>query len=371
MINWNYQSELSASSGYEDVLDKLKSYTKEEYIKSTPQRQEEIIQEVFNIYRAKNIFPITYYNDEGVKTEIQSCVDKKIEWDGDVLNIKFNQGASLCRFMFPNLYEVECKGVKNNSPYHKFYDDHKLYRAIKFCLDHKSIAHPVVPTAIKDGLEMLGGNVATNFSPMKAKALYEKYCPANGIIYDYSCGFGGRMLGALTSENNYKYVGVEPCVETFNNLNRLGKYIEQTTHRENIFKIFCKGSEDFKLKENAIDFAFSSPPYFNLEKYSSEDTQCYNKFPKLDKWFDGYVQPTIENIYHMLKPNRYYAVNIADFKLGNKNIEFVNRWIDISLNTGFTFVKEIPMKLQTRRGQGHNDNTFKKQEGIYLFKKLD
>ena len=25
MIDWNYQSKLSASSGYEDVLDKLKS----------------------------------------------------------------------------------------------------------------------------------------------------------------------------------------------------------------------------------------------------------------------------------------------------------------------------------------------------------
>jgi hypothetical protein len=271
--------------------------------------------------------------------------------------------------MFPNLYDVECKGVKNNSPYYKFYDDHKLYRAIKFCLDHKSITHPVVPTAIKDGLEMLGGNVATNFSPMKAKAIYEKYCPKGGIIYDYSCGFGGRMLGALTSKNNYKYIGVEPCIETYQSLNKLGKHIEQATNRENIFKIFCKGSEDFQLKANTIDFAFSSPPYFNLENYSNEETQCYHKFPELNKWFNGYVRPTIENIYHMLKPNRYYAVNIADFKFGNKNVEFVNQWINISINTGFTFVKEIPMKLQTRRGNGHSDNTFKKQEGIYLFKK--
>ena len=370
MMCWNYKSTEDKSSGYEDVLDVLKSFTKDKYVHSDDATKEQMIQEVFNIYRTKNIFPITYYNENGIKEEIQSCVNKKVEWDGDILNIKFNQGASLCRFMFPNLYEVECKGVKNNSPYYKFYDDHKLYRAIKFCLDHKSITHPVVPTAIKDGLEMLGGNVATNFSPMKAKALYEKYCPENGIIYDYSCGFGGRMLGALTSKNNYRYIGVEPCTETYKNLNRLGKYIEETTGRSKIFKIFYQGSEDFKLKENSVDFAFSSPPYFNLEKYSNEDTQCYNKFSELLEWFDGYVRPTIENIYTMLKPNKYYAVNIADFKISNKNVEFVNEWINISLDVGFEFVKEIPMNLQTRRGKGHNDNSFKKQEGIYLFKKL-
>ena len=41
---------------------------------------------------------------------------------------------------------------------------------------------------------------------MKAKALYEKYCPENGIIYDFACGFGGRMLGALSSKKNFKYL---------------------------------------------------------------------------------------------------------------------------------------------------------------------
>lgn len=262
MIQWNYISKTPSSNGYEDVIDKLKSYTKDKYMQSNEATKEQMVQEVFGIYRTKNIFPITYYNDDGIKQEIQSCVDKNIEWDGDVLNIKFNQGASLCRYLFPNLYEVECKGVKANSPYYKFYDDHKLYRAIKFCLDHKTITHPVVPTAIKDGLEMLGGNVATNFSPMKAKALYEKYCPANGVIYDFACGFGGRMLGALSSKNNYKYIGVEPCVETYNNLNKLGSYIERVTNRKNIFKVLCRGSEDFKIKSNIIDFAFSSPPIF-------------------------------------------------------------------------------------------------------------
>ena len=51
-------------------------------------------------------------------------------------------------------------------------------------------------------------------------------------------------------------------------------------------KIYKQGSE-CKLPAEIVgnmDFAFSSPPYFNLEKYSDEETQCYVKFSKLNEW---------------------------------------------------------------------------------------
>lgn len=370
IIKWNYESELPSSSGYENVLDSLRNYTKTNYVESSEERKTEIIKEVFEIYRNVNIFPITYYSQAGVSDEIKKCVEKEVSLSGSVLDLKFNQGQSLCRFLFPNMQDVVVKGIENNSPFHKFYDDHKLYRAIKFCLDHKSVEFPVVPSAIKDGLEMLGGGVATNFKSMNAKALYEKYVPEGGVIYDFACGFGGRMLGALSSKNNYKYFGVEPCVDTFNNLNILGNSIELATNRENVFKVFNIGSEDIAVKSNSADFAFSSPPYFSLEKYSEEETQCYNKFPKINDWFIGYVEPTIRHIYRLLKSDRFYCVNIADFNIGKTRVEYVDKWIQISKACGFEYVEQIHMKLQTRRGNGHDEsNTASKKEGIFVFYK--
>lgn len=366
-MKWNYTSTTKSSNGYEDVMDKLKSYKSFKCTNLSKEEQERIIEEVFNIYRTKNIFPITYYNEEGIIEEIKKCCEKEVFFD-KVLDLKFNQGQSLCRFFFPNMACVECAGDKR-TPYNKFYDDHNLKRAIEFCLKHKTSNSPCVPSAIKDGLEMLGGGVATNFKTMKAKAIYERYCPPNGIIYDFSCGFGGRLLGALSSKNNYRYFGCEPCVETYTHLNELGFYIEKATNTQNRFKIICTGSENYRTHKNYVDFAFSSPPYFNLEKYSDEDTQCYNKFRTLDEWFNGYVEPTIQNIYHMLKPDKYYAVNIADFNIGKNTVSFVDKWIELSLNVGFNFVEEIPMSLQTRRGEGHGSNTTKKLEGVYVFRK--
>ena len=66
-----------------------------------------------------------------------------------------------------------------------------------------------------------------------------------------------------------------------------------------------------------------------------------------------------------------YAVNIADFNIGNKRIEYVDKWIEISEEVGFEFIEQITMKLQTRRGNGHKENGQDKvkKEGIFVFKK--
>ena len=192
----------------------------------------------------------------------------------------------------------------------------------------------------------------------------DRYCS----IYDFACGFGGRMLGALSSKNNYTYYGVEPCTETYKGLLKLGEEIEKVTKRTNSFEIIKTGSEEkITDREEFVDFAFSSPPYFTLEKYSDEETQCYIKYPTIESWFIGYVIPTIENIYKYLKKGAYYAVNIADFKVGNNEIKFVDEWIKASKTLGFEYVDYIPMKLVVRKGFGHENN--EKKEGIFIFRK--
>lgn len=364
-MKWNYTSKSKSSTGYEDILDELKRFKKEDYVQMKEEEKKDVVNRIFNLYREKNIFPITYYNEDGIRQEIQKAIDKDVEFEGDVLNLKYNQGSSLCKFLFQNLHSVECNGDKRTM-YNKFYEDHLLKRSIDFSLRFKK---SVTPSELRSSMEMIGGTVATNFKAMNAKALYEKYTPENGIIYDFACGFGGRMLGALSSKNNYKYFGVEPNTETFANLNKLGSYIEDVTKRKDTYKIFCKGSEDLNLKRTEfVDFAFSSPPYFTLEKYCEEDTQCYIKFPTLEEWFDGYVKPTIEKIYEMLKHDRYYAVNIADFNVGNKRIEYVDEWIKMSKKAGFTYDRQIDMKLKKRVGDGHESKE-DKREGIFVFYK--
>lgn len=367
---WNYQSSNEKSSGYEDEILNLKKYTKSRYDCADQSGKDAMVDEVFNIYRNKNIFPITYYNPEGIRNEIKSVIGKDVDWDynTDVLDLRYNQGQSLCRFMFPNMQDVVVNGDKRGQPYKKFHNDHNLKRAIKFCLDHKKSKVPVLPTGIKDGLEMLGGNSATNFKTMNAKALYQHFCNEGDIVLDYSAGFGGRMLAAMSL--GLRYVGIDPSEDTCNNLNMLGTYISEVNDSK--FFIHKRGSEENfpTCWSQKVDFAFSSPPYFDLEVYSDEETQCYNKFNTLDEWFDGYVRPTIKNIFNSLKSGKYYAVNIADFKSGGKEVDYVSEWIKISKEEGFVYEKQVFMKLQARRGVGHDKSNNKtKKEGIFIFRK--
>lgn len=280
-------------------------------------------------------------------------------------------GTGLCRWLFPNLFDTpsahDLTKKDAETQYKKFLNDEYLRRAIKFCYSYKDGCP--TPTSVEGGLRLVG-SAPSNFRPMNAKAVYERFCPKGGTIYDFCSGFGGRMLGALSSKNNYKYVGTDPCTETMYHLHQLGDYIEMVTGREDSYELHCLGSEDFRGPANSIDFAFSSPPYFNLEVYSDEPTQCYNKFPKLEDWLEGYVRETIKNIYHMLKPGHFYAVNIADFKVGGGGeVAYVDEWKRISAEEGMPLFDTVYLGVTARAGSAEQAAGELKKENIMIFKK--
>ena len=363
-------------TGYEDHKCFLSEFNRGLFLSMSDYDRSNLIDSVFRVYRSVGIYPITQFTDKGIKEEILKCHNKDIPFDVDISKMRFNQGGAVCRFLFPNLRDVEQGGDKRTLN-RKFNDDHMLKRAIEFCLKYKNSKSPVLPSGLKDGLEMMGGGVATNFKPMNAKAIYERYCPKNGNILDFSAGYGGRMLGALTSKNNYKYTGIEPNTETYSNLIKLYNHISSAIPSNNFqcgdIRILNGCSEDvIKNITDQFDFAFSSPPYFNLEHYCDEKNQSHIKNPTLDGWFIDYVRPTVEAIHGKLKNNCLLAVNIADYNYKGKSVKIVEGWVKEAIRCGFEFLgTDSELSIQTRRGVGHGENKRDtKKEGVYLFKKV-
>lgn len=186
------------------------------------------------------------------------------------------------------------------------------------------------------------------FSPNTAKKIYENLCPIkNANILDYSCGFGGRMLGAVSLKYNYHYYGIEPNTNLINSLKDFGEFINSQCDFN--YDLYCQGSEDYiEELEGKIDFAFSSPPYFNAEKYCTEDTQSIVKFPKYQDWLIGYVTPTIQNIYKYLKPNGVLAINIKNLTRAGRH-PLLDDWTKIILENGFVEVERYDMAHQSSR----------------------
>ena len=68
--------------------------------------------------------------------------------------------------------------------------------AIRICFEFLTGIISVIPTAMRRALELVTGENVTNFKAQNAKAIVEHLCPVLwGNIYDYSAGYGGRLLG--------------------------------------------------------------------------------------------------------------------------------------------------------------------------------
>jgi hypothetical protein len=165
----------------------------------------------------------------------------------------------------------------------------------------------------------------------------------------------------------YYYTGIDPNTETFTNLQYLASLITEAYGRD--ANLHCDTSENFEPTD--IDLAFSSPPYFNLEKYCDEPTQCMVRCTTLDDWFELYAVPTMRNIHRGLNPDGVFATNIADYKsYGNKEYFVVDRWIETAEQLGFRYQGIVKMMLNTRPGVGNNKKQGReKWEGIYVFTK--
>lgn len=351
---------------YESVAEQLAGYTKERY-QGSP---DVVIEEVFAIYRSINVVPIDYYTEQGLITDIKVLYDTiSNEVKNDRIGLGNNQGQTINRFLFPNMMTAEPKGRGSNSLRDRFLDDRKLHRAIKLCFEHRDGQNLVSPTALRRALELVTGENVQNFKPLHARTIVEYLCPTIwGNVYDYSAGYGGRLLGITTSKMNFNYFGLDPNTETVGYLNYLNYLIGEAIGNKGT--IIQNVSEEWEPGiPGGVDLAFSSPPYFNLEKYCDEPTQCMNRYTTLDEWFDGYAAPTMRNIYKALNTDGVFATNIADYKsYGNKEFKVVDRWIATAESLGFKHKQTIKMILNTRPGVG-NDKTKgrEKWEGVYVF----
>jgi DNA modification methylase len=177
------------------------------------------------------------------------------------------------------------------------------------------------------------------------------------------------MFGAMTSNLRYNYTGLDPNTKTFQGLEALGELLTEQNLGSG-YAMYCTPSEEFDPEPGFYDAAFSSPPYFNLETYTDEPTQCMNRYKELSAWFDGYVAPTLEMVYKTLADDGIYAVNIADYKNGKEQFEIVDQWKKLSEKVGFSYCETINMILNVRPGVGNNrSDKIHKSEGIYIFKK--
>lgn len=157
--------------------------------------------------------------------------------------------------------------------------------------------------------------ICSQFKPNVAKVLYD-YVKAKNVL-DISAGWGDRLCGFFASENGQHYVGVDPRKENHPIYRQQADFY--TKHNgwfetEKKATFHCSPAEDFDFSEykDYFDIVFSSPPYFNVERYSYDDTQSWVRYKNIDAWNELFLHKTISNVWPTIRKGGYLAINIAD-----------------------------------------------------------
>ena len=259
---------------------------------------------------------------------------------------------------FPYFWTIRCGGAKY-TPMDIYSDDDKFKSAIRkcwnWCLRHIDDESQFHENRLRQTLKIhTNSQAVSNFRPTAAKLIYEKF--GGDVIWDMSCGWGGRLIGFLASTRKY-YIGTEPSSKTYDGLLKIKDDFGYLGKKVEIHKL---GSEVFQPDKESLDLCFTSPPYFDTEKYSDEETQSFKKYPTKDEWVNGFLRKTIENCYSGLKSNKYMLINIAN----TSKYKFIEEeTVKISKELGFIQEETLQLTLSSVMGAGY------KYEPIFVFKK--
>ena len=265
-------------------------------------------------------------------------------------------GLALAWSYHPHSWEVSCNNKK--TPMGIYKDDELFLKCISKRL---KMGTYMSNSGIRKMLRIMTGvQSVSNFRPTAAAVIYQKFA-FGGVVWDMSGGWGGRMLGAIISDVK-KYIVTEPSLKSYIGLLEMAVDFGVGTE----IKIHNCGSEEFIPEQESLDLCFTSPPYFDLEKYSNEETQSYKKFSKIDEWKEGFLRKTMENCFVGLKSFKYMVINIAD---GKSKYGLEKDVIRLAKEIGFEYKGFMRLALSSLKLRKNVEKYNYKFEPLFLFLK--
>jgi DNA modification methylase len=120
------------------------------------------------------------------------------------------------------------------------------------------------------------------------------------------------------------------------------------------------GSEDFVPEPGSVDLCFTSPPYFDCEKYSNDAEQSYIRYPTREKWQNEFLGRTLRNCRTALHTFGFLVVNIASV---DSYPTLEDDFVRLATSYGFCLLGVIQLRLSSMPGQGNGH----KHEPIFVF----
>lgn len=272
-----------------------------------------------------NGFPPLEYR-ENLDTVISYLHDFNYDISTDIINNNIsNVGINYLKYTFNSYWES--KYYNNISPKDVWNNDILLYKIIKYRIGLNSTSE----TFNLSAHEILKGISANRytisfFKPFTAALIYKKFLGDNiyPTVIDPCAGFGARLLAFKSLYPNGTYIGIEPNIDTYNELLNL------SSHFTNVKLYNCKLEEYNDIKE--CDLTFTSIPYYNNEIYSNGYNMTFEEWQNMVNVLISTYSNVLINIsqksYDLLNFNYidklYLKNNTSHFnKIENTKLELI------------------------------------------------
>lgn len=332
---------------------------RDEWLSMSEEELVDYMERIYVYYRERG-FPYYPTDDAWRREQVRKMCNYDARRCVDVDNKRIKQvfhGQSLCWSFHPYYVTIQCQ--QKRTPYALFQDDVLFKKAI-----HRMIK---MSKRVNDG-ELLSilrifddTQCVSNFRPTAAAAIYHHFAPPGGTVLDMSSGFGGRALGAFAA--NMRYIGFDPSTRAHQGVSDMCRFLGYTNAQ-----LYCQCSEDpMPVASNSVDLCFTSPPYYDCEKYSDEPTQAYIRYPTIEQWSECYLGGTFRNCYRVLKPGGCMLINIQNH---HRAPTLVQDTMEQAARARFTLEDTWSILFSKRRGVAQKANLgTHKQEPLFVFRK--
>lgn len=248
----------------------------------------------------------------------------------------FNLITPLSSFYIEKIL-INCSVDKKNSPFAYYQKNYEKLLSYYFS-NLEKIYESNLKINLIDFKDFSKENLENSINPLLFKnmmfkfnyscTLYKSYIFKNLVeifktfkkpnILDLSSGWGDRLLGALSIQNNIScYTGIDPNDKLHEQYKKMIKDFCLEKNKSK-FKTFVSGSEnvDYSNINKMYDFVFWSPPFYDREIYTESFFKAIKEFKNYEDWEDNFLLKSIEKTLKWVKK---YGVYI--FYLGNINFK--------------------------------------------------
>jgi len=280
------------------------------------------------------------YSEEELRRDWQRLCSWTCHEEG--INSTSRIGMKLCEHFCPNFFDI--RNPRGES-FRSLWRSENLQKILRW--NRKCHSTPYLSELRRGIYFCCGLTKNTMYRPQMMKLACLKYDPR--IVLDPCAGWGGRMLGAVSS--GCQYIGFEPNTTTHENL---GKMVDFLGIGDKVTLIRDDARNMMNHDLPKVGMVLTSPPYFDLEVYADEETQSIRGHDSYESWSSGFLREIIRLGIELLEDDGVSCWNVGRVRNRDMNDDVLKHHQDMGFHQ-VDVLKVSSSKRQSNQTEKKND----------------